>query len=208
METALVYFQIMFLAVFVQNFVLSKFLGLCPFVGVSKRRSSAFGMGMAVIFVMTLASLITMLIYRGIFLHPRLAQYQLDQYLKIVCFIVVIAALVQFVEMAMHKLAPPLYKSLGIYLPLITTNCAILGVTELNVIRFTGESETLGGAVAKSAVNGIFAGVGFTLALVIMAGIRERLDSAPIPEALRGVPIAFVAAACMALAFFGFAGMV
>jgi Na+-translocating ferredoxin:NAD+ oxidoreductase subunit A len=202
MSEAFVYFQIMFTAVFVQNFVLSQFLGLCPFIGVSKRRDAAFGMGMAVIFVMTLASIATMLIYRLV-LKPR----GMDLYLDIVSFIVVIAALVQFVEMAMKKLAPPLYKSLGIYLPLITTNCAVLGVTQLNVSKFAS-AESFFDCMARSTVNGIFAGVGFTLAMVLMAGVRERLESAPVPKAFQGAPIAFIAAACMALAFFGFAGIV
>ncbi|MFH0911258.1 MAG: Rnf-Nqr domain containing protein [Planctomycetota bacterium] len=208
MEEALVYFRIMFLAIFVQNFVLSQFLGLCPYVGVSRRRDAAFGMGMAVIFVMALASLVTMVIYRGIFLHPRLAPYEMNRYLDIVSFIVVIAALVQFVEMVMKKLAPALYKALGIYLPLITTNCAVLGVTQLNVDRFGSAQASLADAVVKSVVNGTFAGLGFTMALLLMAGIRERLESAPVPRAFQGVPITFIAAAAMALAFFGFAGMV
>ena len=202
MSEAFVYFQIMFTAVFVQNFVLSQFLGLCPFIGVSKRRDAAFGMGMAVIFVMTLASIATMLIYRLV-LKPR----GMDLYLDIVSFIVVIAALVQFVEMAMRKVAPALYKALGIYLPLITTNCAVLGVTQLNVIDFADDASLLS-CMGKSAANGIFAGVGFTLAMVLMGGIRERLESAPVPRCLQGVPIAFICAGCMALAFFGFAGFV
>lgn len=202
MEIAIVYFKIMFVAVFVQNYVLAQFLGLCPFVGVSKKRDAAFGMGMAVIFVMTLASIATMLIYRLI-----LKPYGMDMYLDIVSFIVVIAALVQFVEMAMKKVAPALYKALGIYLPLITTNCAVLGVTQLNVAKFA-DNESFTHCLGMSTVNGIFAGLGFTLAMVLMAGIRERLEFAPVPHALRGVPIAFVAAGCMALSFFGFAGIV
>ncbi|MHC4871612.1 MAG: electron transport complex protein RnfA [Planctomycetota bacterium] len=202
MEIAIAYLKIMFLAVFVQNYVLAQFLGLCPFVGVSKKRDAAVGMGMAVIFVMTLASIATMVIYRFV-----LKPYKMDMYLDIVSFIVVIAALVQFVEMAMKKVAPALYKALGIYLPLITTNCAVLGATQLNVAQFA-DNESFFHCIAMSTVNGIFAGVGFTLAMVLMAGIRERLEYAPVPHALRGIPIAFVAAGCMALAFFGFAGIV
>jgi electron transport complex protein RnfA len=203
METAAVYFKIMFAAVFVQNFVLSKFLGLCPFMGVSKRRDAAVGMGLSVVFVMTLASIVTTIVYVKI-LQP----FGMEMYLDIVSFIVVIAALVQFVEMAMRKIAPPLYKALGIYLPLITTNCAVLGVTQLNLEFAKEEGVGLASVLAKSTVNGIFAGLGFTLALVLMAGVRERLDSAPVPRALEGVPIAFITAACMALAFLGFVGIV
>ncbi|MBN1256903.1 MAG: RnfABCDGE type electron transport complex subunit A [Planctomycetes bacterium] len=202
MEQAVIYLKIIFAAVFVQNFVLSKFLGLCPFIGVSKKRSSAIGMGLAVIFVMTLASAATMLIYQYL-----LKPFKMEFYLDIVSFIVVIAALVQFVELAMRKLAPALYKALGIYLPLITTNCAVLGVTQLNLEFAKLNGITLTDCLLRSIVNGVFAGVGFTLALVLMAGIRERLESSPVPECMQGVPIAFIAAACMALAFFGFAGI-
>ncbi len=154
---------------------------------------------MAVIFVMTLASIATMLIYRCI-----LKPFGMDMYLDIVSFIVVIAGLVQFVEMAMKKLAPALYKALGVYLPLITTNCAVLGVTQLNVVQFADKKSFIH-CLGMSTVNGIFAGVGFTLAMVLMAGIRERLETAPVPHALKGIPVAFVAAGCMALAFLGFA---
>jgi electron transport complex protein RnfA len=202
-ETALIYLEIMFAAVFVNNFVLARFLGLCPYLGVSKRRDAAIGMGLSVIFVMTLASIVTMLITVYI-----LKPFEMEMYLDIVSFIVVIAALVQFVEMAMRKVAPPLYKSLGIYLPLITTNCAVLGVTQLNLDFANTEGLALLDVLGRSTVNGIAAGIGFTLALVLMAGIRERLETAPVPECFKGAPIAFVAAACMALAFFGFAGIV
>ena len=200
------YLRMMFVMVLVQNFVLAQFLGLCPFIGVSRKRSDAVGMGMAVIFVMTLASVVTMAIYKGIFLHPDLAALKMNIYLDIVSFILIIAALVQFVEMAMRKLAPALYKALGIYLPLITTNCAVLGVTQLNVARF--EKLGLGEAIIKSAWMGFTAGIGFLLAMILMAGIRERLSTADVPESFRDVPIAFICAGCMALAFFGFAGIV
>lgn len=195
------YLQIMFALVFVQNFVLAQFLGLCPFIGVSKRRDAALGMGMAVIFVMALASVVTMGFYKVV-LEP----YQMESYLDIVSFILVIASLVQFVEIVMKKIAPALYGMLGIYLPLITTNCAILGATQINVGKFGGLP--LADALVKSTVLGIFGGVGFTLALFLMAGIRERLEHAPVPECMRGVPIAFLCAAGMALAFFGFQGIV
>ena len=208
------YLQIMFLAVFVQNFVLAQFLGLCAFIGVSKKRSSAVGMGLAVIFVMTLSSLATMLLYLFVLDPPanldvlHLKQYNLAVYLDIVSFILVIAALVQFVEMAMRKLTPALYKALGIYLPLITTNCAVLGVTQINVSRFVTPDAGFLDILAKTVLNGFFGGVGFMVAMLLMSAIRERLESAPVPPSLAGVPIAFITAACMALAFLGFAGFV
>lgn len=202
------YFALMFGLVFVQNFVLSQFLGLCPFIGVSKKRDQAIGMGMAVIFVMTLASIVTMLIYKGLFLMPSLRHLEMHRYLDIVAFILVIASLVQFVEIAMRKMAPALYQTLGIYLPLITTNCAILGATQMKLQVFASDEVSLGMALWLNALLGIFGGIGFTLALFLMAGIRERLEKAPVPESFRGVPVAFLAAAGMALAFLGFAGIV
>jgi len=200
------YLTIMFGLVFVQNFILSQFLGLCPFIGVSKNRGSALGMGMAVIFVMVLASVSTMVLYKGIFEHPALKQYEMGMYLDIVSFILVIAALVQFVEIAMKKMAPALYQTLGIFLPLITTNCAILGATQMNVVKFGNLSFVE--ALVKSALLGVAGGIGFTLALFLMAGIRERLENAPLPESMKGVPIAFIAASGMALAFLGFQGII
>ncbi len=200
------YFALMFGLVFVQNFVLSQFLGLCPFIGVSKRRDSAIGMGVAVIFVMTLACIVTMLFYKLVLTRAAWMGLGMSEYLDIVSFILVIAALVQFVEIVMRKVAPALYQMLGIYLPLITTNCAILGATQL---KFKDYGQLpLGEALLKNTILGIFGGIGFTLAIFLMAGIRERLEHAPIPECMKGVPIAFIAAACMALAFFGFAGIV
>ncbi len=199
------YLELLFALVFVQNFVLAQFLGLCPFIGVSKRRDSALGMGLAVIFVMTLACAVTMLFYKGVLLY-KADTYHMKEYLDIVSFILVIASLVQFVEIVMRKIAPGLYQTLGIYLPLITTNCAILGATQM---RLTGYGDLpLGEAVLKNTALGLFAGMGFTLAIFLMAGIRERLEQAPVPKCLAGAPIAFIAAACMALAFFGFAGIV
>jgi len=200
------YFALMFGLVFVQNFVLSQFLGLCPFIGVSKRRDSAIGMGVAVVFVMTLACIVTMLFYKLVLARAAWMGLGMSEYLDIVSFILVIAALVQFVEIVMRKVAPALYQMLGIYLPLITTNCAILGATQL---KFKAYGQLpLGEALLKNTILGIFGGIGFTLAIFLMAGIRERIEYAPVPECMKGVPIAFIAAACMALAFFGFAGIV
>lgn len=179
--------------ILVNNFVLSRFLGLCPFFGVSKKLDSAVGMGLAVIFVMALASLFTWVIY-----HLLLAPMGIT-YLLTVSFILIIAALVQFVEMFLQKYSPTLYKALGIYLPLITTNCAVLGVAVLNINEDYG--------FVESMVQGISAGIGFTLALVFMAGVREKLEYAKIPKAMEGLPVAFVAAGLMAIAFLGFAGL-
>ncbi len=202
------YFALMFGLIFTQNFVLSQFLGLCPFFGVSKNRESAIGMGVAVIFVMTMASVVTMLIYKGIFLHPDLQKYHMEQYLDIVSFILVIASLVQFVEIVLKKIAPALYQTLGIFLPLITTNCAVLGVTQMKLTEFADPSYSLAQAVWIQGLLGIFGGIGFTLAIYLMAGVRERLEVAPIPESMKGMPIAFLAGCCMALAFFGFQGFI
>lgn len=186
-------------AIFISNFVLARFLGLCPFFGVSKKLSSAAGMGMAVIFVMTLASSITWIIFNKV-----LVPFEL-QYLRTIVFILVIASLVQLVEMALQKYSPALYEALGIFLPLITTNCAVLGVAILNtgINQVTGETYTF----IESVWNGIMSGVGFSLALILMAGLREKLEFAPVPKALEGLPIAFITAGLMALAFLGFAGL-
>ncbi len=185
-------------AVFINNFVLMRFLGLCPYIGVSKKLDSAFGMGMAVVFVMTLASVITFLIQYYILIPFNL------QYLQTITFILTIASLVQFVEMAIAKTAPALYKSLGVFLPLITTNCAVLGVAILN-IQSTWSDGTPYNFI-ESLLNGFFAGIGFTLVIVLMAGIRERLERADIPKSMEGMPIAFIIAGSMAIAFLGFAG--
>ena len=185
-------FVIVIGTIFINNFVLSRFLGLCPFLGVSRNLNSAFGMGMAVIFVMTIASFVTWPIYQLV-----LVPYGIT-YLRTIIFILVIASLVQFVEMVMNKTVPALYQALGIFLPLITTNCAILGVAILNI-----EDEL---TLIESLVQGLSAGIGFTLALVLMAGIRERLELGQVPESLRGVPIALICAGLMSIAFLGFAG--
>ncbi len=195
-------------SIFVNNFVLNRFLGICPYMGVSKELSSALGMGFAVIFVMTLASFVTWLIYvyllepasTNVFFHIFSLKQPPDlTFLRTIAFILVIAALVQFVEMVVQKSAPSLYKALGIYLPLITTNCAILGVTVLNI------NDSLN--LLESITQGFMSGVGFTLALALMAGIREKLDRAQVPESFKGTPIAFITAALMSIAFLGFAGL-
>jgi electron transport complex protein RnfA len=180
-------------AIFVQNFVLSRFLGLCPYIGVSKKLDSALGMGMAVIFVMTMASTFTWLIQTYLLIPLDL------KYLQTIAFILTIASLVQLVEMIIQKTAPALYKALGVFLPLITTNCAVLGVAILNINEEFNFIE--------SVLNGFFAGLGFTLVLLLMAGIRERLDKADVPKSMKGMPIAMVVAGCMALAFLGFSGL-
>ena len=193
------YFTIILSVVLVNNYVLGRFLGLCPFIGVSKNTNSAVGMGFAVIFVMTMASAVTSLIHKYI-----LMQYELE-FLRTVVFILVIATLVQIVEIVLQKLIPPLYRALGIYLPLITTNCAVLGVSILNVNSF-GDCPGLT-MFFKSVFQGFFAGVGFMLAMILMASIRERLEQAHLPEWLKGAPIAFICASLMALSFMGFAGL-
>lgn len=188
-------------AIFINNFVLARFLGICPYIGVSKQLDSAVGMGMAVIFVMTLASFATFVIWTYL-LHPQTNIWgsEIDlTFLRTVSFILVIASLVQFVEMVIQKLAPALYQSLGIYLPLITTNCAVLGVAVLNIEE--------GYNMFESLIHGFSAGIGFTLALVLMAGLREKLDISDIPKSMRGIPIAMIMAGLMSIAFLGFAGL-
>lgn len=180
-------------AVFINNFVVVKFLGICPFLGVSRKIKTAAGMGVAVIFVMTLASAAAWLVQEFILKPLNL------EYLQTIAFILVIAALVQFVEMVLQKTSQGLYKALGIYLPLITTNCAVLGVTLLNV-----ES---GNNFVISVFNGAFSGVGFTLAIVLFAGIRERLETAIVPKCLQGFPISLISASLVSLAFLGFQGL-
>lgn len=186
-------------AIFIQNFVLSRFLGLCPYLGVSKRLDSALGMGLAVIFVMTIASSFTFLILKYL-----LIPYNLE-YLQTIAFILTIAALVQFVEMVILKNAPSLYKALGVYLPLITTNCAVLGVAIINTKAFRSDGVTAYNFL-DATLNGFFSGVGFTFVLLAMAGIRERLELVPMPKSMRGMPIALILAGTMALAFYGFMG--
>ncbi|MBU1905477.1 MAG: RnfABCDGE type electron transport complex subunit A [Candidatus Omnitrophica bacterium] len=186
--------------IFINNFILSKFLGLCPFLGVSKESKSALSMGFAVIFVMTTSSIITWLIYNFVLLRFNIG------YLRTITFILVIATSVQFIEMVIRRYSPPLYRALGIYLPLITTNCAVLGVTILNINNFSHEV-SLGASFLYSVFQAFFAGVGFLLALILMSGIRERLELIDVPESLQGIPIAFVVASLMSLAFMGFNGL-
>ncbi len=180
-------------SIFVNNFVLARFLGICPFLGVSKQLDSAIGMGAAVIFVMTLATLGSWAAYNLLLVPMGLT------YLSTIAFILIIASLVQLVEMILQKFSPALYSALGIFLPLITTNCAILGVAVLNI----DEKYSLG----YSLVNAIAAGIGFTLALILMAGLRQRLELADVPPAMKGKPVAFLVAGIMSIAFLGFAGL-
>ena len=178
----------------VNNVVLSQFLGFCPFLGVSKRTDTAAGMGGAVIFVITISSLLTSIIYNYLLVGLHI------EYLKTIVFILVIAALVQFVEMFLKKSSPSLYKSLGVYLPLITTNCAVLGVALTNVQKDYG--------ILPSVVNGFATAVGFTISIVILAGVRERIEYNDIPESFKGTPIVLVTAGLMAIAFMGFSGII
>ncbi|NTV90403.1 MAG: electron transport complex subunit RsxA [Clostridiales bacterium] len=181
-------------AVFIDNFVLVKFLGICPFLGVSKKLDTALGMGAAVVFVMAFSSAATWALQRFI-----LAPLGLE-YMQTIGFILVIAALVQFVEMVLQKTSKGLYRALGVYLPLITTNCAVLGVCLINIQKSFG--------FVDAVLYGTFAGMGFTLAIVLFAGIRERLEFAEIPESLKGFPISLIAASLVSLAFFGFQGLI
>jgi len=194
------YFRIGFGAIFVYNFVLAQFLGLCPFLGVSKKMSSAVGMGMAVVFVMTMASVVTFLA------NLVLLYFEMNVFLGITVFILVIASFVQFVEMVIQKVSPALYQALGIYLPLITTNCAVLGVTQLNAARFA-HWDVVPGFFA-SALNGFCGGLGFMLAMVLMSAMREEMEALPVPRAFRGIPSAFLLTASLAMAFLGFSGMI
>ena len=181
-------------AALVNNVILSQFLGLCPFLGVSKSVNTATGMGAAVVFVMTIASFVTSVVYYGI-----LRRFGLE-YLNTIVFILVIAALVQFVEMFLKKKVKSLYESLGVYLPLITTNCAVLGVA-LNNVKYEY-------SILESVVNGFATGVGYLIAIVLLAGIREKMEYNDIPESFQGMPIVLLTAALMAIAFFGFSGIV
>ena len=178
---------------FVNNVVLSQFLGLCAFLGVSRKMNTAAGMGGAVIFVITISSLITALIYKFLLLPLNVT------YLQTIVFILVIAALVQFVEMFLKKSSPSLYSALGVYLPLITTNCAVLGVALINVQKNYG--------IVESVINGLATAVGFTIAIVLMAGIREKTEYNDIPESFKGSPIVLLTACLMAIAFFGFSSL-
>lgn len=186
-------------AVLADNFILAKFLGICPFLGVSRKTSSALGMGVAVTLVMVLATAVTYPLYTLVLVPLNIA------YLEIIFFIFIIAALVQMLEKILQKLSPGLYRTMGIYLPLITTNCAILGVTELVIsassMQAVGISDM---SLAAAVLYALFAGIGFTLAIVLMGGLRERVDKLPIPKPLKGFPISMVAASFLAMAFYVF----
>ncbi len=181
-------------AIFVNNYITAQFLGICPFLGVSKKVDTALGMGFAVIFVMTIASAFAYFVQEFI-----LVKFGIE-YLQTLAFILLIAALVQFVEMFIKKASPSLYQALGVYLPLITTNCAVLGVAILNVDN--------GYNLIESIINGAASAVGFTLAIVLFAGIRERLELSEIPKVFDGFPIALVSAGLMSVAFLGFSGLI
>ena len=187
------YISIFITAIFVNNIVLAQFLGICPFLGVSKKVSTAIGMGAAVTFVMTIATIVTYL----------LQKYLLDaaglQFMQTIIFILVIAALVQMVEIILKKVSPPLYQALGVFLPLITTNCAILGVAILVIQKDYN--------LMESVVFAISTAIGFTLAMVLFAGIREQLSTSKVPKAMQGIPIALVVAGLLAMAFMGFSGI-
>ena len=187
------YISIFITAIFVNNIVLAQFLGICPFLGVSKKVSTAIGMGAAVTFVMTIATIVTYL----------LQKYLLDaaglQFMQTIIFILVIAALVQMVEIILKKVSPPLYQALGVILPLITTNCAILGVAILVIQKDYN--------LMESVVFAISTAIGFTLAMVLFAGIREQLSTTKVPKAMQGIPIALVVAGLLAMAFMGFSGI-
>lgn len=186
-------FSLALTAILAENFVLVKFLGICPFLGVSKKTDTAIGMGMAVVFVMGLSSMVTWLVNEFLLIPLDLA------YMQTVAFILVIAALVQFVELFLKKFVPALYTALGIYLPLITTNCAVLGAALLNVQNDY--------SFIKSIAFGVFSGLGFTLAIVLFASVRERLEYAKFPKAFAGFPQALITAGLLAMAFMGFSGL-
>ncbi len=208
-----VLFTIMISVIFVNNFVLARFLGLCPFLGVSQKTESALGMSMAVTFVMTLASAVTWFLYNYVLLPgesnlmgivlPGVKETGMVDVLKTISYILVIATLVQLVETVMKKMSPALYESLGIYLPLITTNCAVLGVALLGTTNAPQHMN-----LVEASIQGFGAGIGFSVAMLLMSGVRERLYVLNVPKSFQGIPIAFICTALMALAFMGFSGMV
>lgn len=188
------YILIFISAIFVNNIVLSLFLGICPFLGVSKKVDTAMGMGAAVAFVLTLATIVTFLLQQYVLVPLHI------EYLQTISFILVIASLVQMVEIILKKISPPLYQALGIFLPLITTNCAVLGVAVLNI----DEKYNFG----QSMVNALGAGLGFLLAMVLFAGVRGRMENMDIPESFQGLPITLIAASIVSMSFMGFSGVV
>jgi electron transport complex protein RnfA len=188
------YIQIIILALFVNNVVLSQFLGICPFLGVSNKISTALGMGAAVVFVMALANLVTYMVYTFLLTPLHI------EFMQTISFILIIAALVQMVEIILKKVSPPLYQALGIFLPLITTNCAVLGIALLAITKHYN--------LVESVVYASATAVGFTLALVLMAGIREQLQLVKIPKGMQGTPLSLIIAGLLAMAFMGFSGLV
>ena len=200
METLASLFSIAVTYAIINNVVLSQFLGICPFLGVSKKTETAVGMGGAVIFVITIAAFVTGIINKFVLANEALINMGIDlRYLKTIVFILVIASLVQFVEMFLKKMMPPLYESLGVFLPLITTNCAVLGVA-LNAITYEYD-------ILQTVVYGLATGVGFFIAIVLLAGIREKIEYNDIPKPFQGTAIVLMASALMAIAFMGFSGM-
>lgn len=192
------YFLLVIGAMFVNNFVLSQFLGICPFLGVSKKTDTALGMGLAVTFVMGVASVITWCVQKVLVLLGV-------EYLQTIAFILVIAALVQLIEMVLKKYMPSLYSALGVYLPLITTNCAVLGVAILNIDTYG----VAGGiSLLQAFLNGTFSGVGFLIAIMLLAGVREKVDLDAVPKPFRGFPIALISASILSMAFVAFGGLI
>ncbi len=187
-------------AVFIYNVILSRFLGLCSFVAISKETKPAMAMSLAVMFVTTMSSIITWFIYRFLLIPFGLT------YLRTISFILVIATFVQFVEMVIRKISPPMYRFFGIYLPLITVNCAVLGVAVLNVDMFFINGKAITGSFYYSVFQGICVGLGYALAMLLMSGIRERLDLCDVPKAVKDFPLAFIIASIMSLSFLGFNG--
>ena len=187
-------------AVFIYNVILSRFLGLCSFIAISKETRPALAMSLSVMFVTTMSSIITWLIYRFLLIPFNLT------YLRTISFILVIATFVQFVEMVLRKISPPMYRFFGIYLPLITVNCAVLGVAVLNVDMFFVKEKAIPGSFYYSVFQGICVGLGYTLAMLLMSGIRERLDLCNVPKAVKEFPLAFIIASIMSLSFLGFNG--
>ena len=197
----LTYFLTIFIsAVFLNNVILSRFLGLCSFIAISKETKPALAMSLAVMFVTTMSSVITWFIYRFLLIPFNLT------YLRTISFILVIATFVQLVEMIIRKISPPLYRFFGIYLPLITVNCAVLGVAVLNSDMFFVNGKVLPGSFIYSVFQGICVGLGYTLAMLLMSGIRERLDLCDVPKAVKDFPLAFIIASIMSLSFLGFTG--
>lgn len=187
-------------AVFVYNVILSRFLGLCSFIAISKETKPALAMSLAVMFVTTMSSIITWFIYRFLLIPFNIT------YLRTIAFILVIATFVQLVEMIIKKISPPLYRFFGIYLPLITVNCAVLGVAVLNIDMFFANGKAVTGSFYYSVFQGICVGVGYTIAMLLMSGIRERLDFCDIPKCVKDFPLAFIIASIMSMSFMGFNG--